>query len=74
MVAGGRGIGAGDVLGADSKVQFPLTMVEHLFLLFAWKTGRGWMKLPQNVYDAKNVNYLAYIVLANRESSSIFAP
>lgn len=32
------------------------------------------MKLPQNVYDAKNVNYLAYVVLTNRESSSIFAP
>lgn len=32
------------------------------------------MKLPQNVYDAKNVNYLAYIVLTNRESGSVFAP
>jgi len=32
------------------------------------------MKLPQNVYDAKNVNCLAYIALTDREGSSVFAP
>lgn len=30
MVAGGKGTGAGDVLGADLRVQFLLTTVEHL--------------------------------------------
>lgn len=35
MVTGGRGMGAGDVLAADSQVQFPLTAVEHL-LPFIW--------------------------------------
>lgn len=34
MVAGGRGIGAGNVLGADSRVQFPLITVEHLPFIY----------------------------------------
>lgn len=32
------------------------------------------MKLPQNVYDAKNVNYLAYVALTSRAGGSVFAP
>lgn len=34
MVAGGRGIGAGNVLGAGSRVQFPLITVEHLPFIY----------------------------------------
>lgn len=39
MVAGGRGTGAGNVLGADSRVQFPLTTVEHLLPFICMEDG-----------------------------------
>ena len=39
MVAGGRGIGAGDVLGADSRLQFPLTTVKHLLPFICVENG-----------------------------------
>jgi len=39
MVAGGRGTGAGDVLGADSRVQFPLITAERLLPFICVENG-----------------------------------